>query len=92
MRAKRPGQNNTINLADIDFIHQQAEPCIKRSFGKLDCANIILHHANGIGDAIAKGTVIRLDAAILRRLAAINHPIHRDDSSKVHLAKHLDDS
>ena len=29
MRAKRPSQNNTVDLTDIDFIHQQAEPCIK---------------------------------------------------------------
>ena len=92
MRAKRPSQNNTVDLADIDFIHQQAEPCIKRGLGKLDCANIILRHANRIGDAIGKGAVISFDPAILCGLAAINHPIHRDDFSKIHLAKHLDDS
>ena len=92
MRAKRPGQNNTVNLANIDFIHQQAEPCIQRGLGKLDCPNIILRHANRIGNAIGKGAVISFDPTILRRLAAINHPIHRDDSSKIHLAKHLDDS
>ena len=92
MRAKRPSQNNTVDLADIDFIHQKAKPCIKRSLGKLDCANIILRHANRIGDAIGKGAVISFDPAILCGLAAINHPIHRDDFSKIHLAKHLDDS
>ena len=75
MRAERSSQNYTVNTFNLHLIHEKLEARMKRRFGKLDSANIILCDGNRITDAVAKGTTIFDDAVSLGSKRAINHPI-----------------
>ena len=62
MCAKGPRQNNPVNGFDLHFVHEQPKTGIKSGLGKLDRAHIVLGDRHILGNVIAEGPAIRLDA------------------------------
>ena len=92
MRAKSPGQNHTVNLINAHFIHQQFKASMKRSFGQLDGADIILQNRDGITDAVFKGPAVCFNPVGAAGQAAVNHPICGDQTGQIHLPQSLNNA
>ncbi len=92
--AKRARQSDFVDVGDFQFIHQQLHARIKRGFGHLDGAHVILRDADQrfvglirrLTNDIVEGALPRFNAGADGRHAAVNQSILIDDARQIHFS------